>query len=221
MIVIFLHGNVKVMPTERIWFDDPSNMFTYDNYFTILPTQHMTTEERINAIVRFFTYLGIMLALFKTDYRYLFFGIITGLVSVMVYEYENKQKTRVEKFLEKQDLDIINNKVCVRSTVENPFMNPSIADIVDNPTRPSACDIENDKVQYTITQNFEKRVFKDVGDIYGNMASQRQFYTVPSTTIPNDQGGFASWLYARGPTCKEGNGLQCYANIQMTKTADS
>jgi hypothetical protein len=204
------------MPSEKIWYDEPSSLFTYDNYFTVLPTQSMTTEERINTIVRFFIYLGVFLALIKADYRYLFFGIMTGLISIIIYEFERKQLARVEKFLQKQDLDVINNKVCVRSTVENPFMNPSIADITDNPTRPQACDISNEKVQSIINKNFEERLFKDVSDLYGNMASQRQFYTVPSTTTPNDQGGFAQWLYGRGPTCKDGNGEQCYRNLNRT-----
>jgi hypothetical protein len=204
------------MPSEKIWYDDPSSLFTYENYFSVMPTQSMSTEERINTIVRFFIYLGVFLALIKADYRYLFFGIMTGLISIIIYEFERKQLARVEKFLEKQDLDVINNKVCVRSTVDNPFMNPSIADITDNPMRPQACDVSNEKVQRVINSNFEERLFKDVSDLYGNMASQRQFYTVPSTTTPNDQGGFAQWLYGRGPTCKEGNGEQCYRNTSRT-----
>jgi hypothetical protein len=206
------------MPTEQIWYDDPGNMFTYDNYFNVLPTQTMTMEERINALVRFFIYLGVILAIIRADYRYLFFGILTGLVSIVIYEYERKQLARVEKFLEKKDLDIVNNKVCVRSTVDNPFMNPTIMDVTENPTRPAACDVDSERVQATIEKNFEKRLFKDVSDLYGNMASQRQFYTVPNTQIPNDQEGFAQWCYGHGPTCKEGNGAQCFNNIARVQT---
>ena len=32
---------------------------------------------------------------------------------------------------------------------------------------------------------------------------ERQFYTTPINTIPNDQTEFAKWLYDSGPTCKE------------------
>ena len=35
------------------------------------------------------------------------------------------------------------------------------------------------------------------------MNSQRQFYTMPNTTIPNAQDDFAKWLYANPKTCKE------------------
>ena len=29
----------------------------------------------------------------------------------------------------------------------------------------------------------------------------------------NDQGAFAEWCYSRPPTCKEGNSIQCNANL--------
>ena len=55
-------------------------------------------------------------------------------------------------------------------------------------------------------------LYKDVSDIFSKNNSQRQFYTTPVTTIPNDQGSFADWLYKTPPTCKENNGNQCVAN---------
>lgn len=205
--------------SSKIWYDDPSSFITYDNYFTVLPTQDMTTEEKINAIVRFFMYLGIVLALVKTDYRYLFFGIIVAIISVFLYKHENHQKAKVEKFLIKNDLDVVNNKVCARPTVDNPFMNPSIADISDNPERPAACDLDNEKIKTVVKQNFNAKLFKEVSDLYGVTASQRQFYTMPSTTIPNNQAGFAEWCYGHGATCHEGNGIQCFRNIDQLRSA--
>ncbi len=35
------------------------------------------------------------------------------------------------------------------------------------------------------------------------MNSQRQFFTMPWTTIPNAQNEFAKWLYLNPKTCKE------------------
>lgn len=197
---------------EQIWYNDIGHFLTYDNYYVILPLQQMTLEEKINAILRFFIYLGIFLSLIKSDYKYLFFGIIAGFISIILYSYESKVKVENEKFLEKEKIDIVNNKICSRSTTDNPFMNPTIADITENPNHPEACNIENDGIRNIVKQNFDKRMFKDVSDIYDNKASQRQFYTVPVTTIPNDQDSFAKWCYSNGKTCKEGNGEKCYTN---------
>lgn len=199
--------------SEKIWYEDLGGFMQLNNYYVILPMMNMTLEEKLNSLVRFFLYLGIFLALVKQDGKYLFFGIVAAMISYAVFELERKKKKQVETFLEKNALDVVDQTVCARSTVENPFMNPSIYDIGHNPDRPPACNIDNPKVQDTIDKNFNARLFKDVGDLYGKMASQREFYTVPSTTIPNDQTSFAEWLYGKGLTCKEGNGFACNMNL--------
>lgn len=193
---------------ERIWYDDVSGFVTNDNYHRILPTQDMTLEEKLNAIVRLFIYIGLIIAVLRADYRYLFFGIIAAMLSITLYQYDKKERKKAEKFLAAKELDIVDNQICTRSTVDNPFMNPSILDIHRN-DRPPACATDNDKVQQAIEKNFEARLFRDVGDLYGKEASQRQFYTVPT----NDQSAFAAWCYAKGPSCKDGNGVQCKLNI--------
>lgn len=204
---------------EKIWYMDLSDFITYDNYYAILPLEQMTLEEKLNAIVRFFIYLGILLALIKNDYRYLFFGIIACIISIVLYRYQIAQKIQSEKFLEKKQLDIVDNKVCARSTVQNPFMNPSIADISLNPDKPEACNIDNPGIQNAIKRNYDRNFFKDVSDIYDKLASQRQFYTMPVTTIVNDQTDFANWCYKTGPSCKEKNGgEQCYRNQFVVRT---
>ena len=203
---------------EKIWYEDPGNFITYRNYLTILPTQEMTTEEKLNALVRFFLYLGCALALIRADYRYLFFGIIVAVMSIPLYQNEMNQLEKVEKFLEAKDLDVVNNKVCTRSTIDNPFMNPSIADYKYYPSRPAACDNDNPKVQKTMTKNFYSRLFRDSDDLYDQEGSARQFYTVPGSTIPNDQGTFAEWCYGHGATCRQGAGDQCYNNQYFVTT---
>ena len=61
--------------------------------------------------------------------------------------------------------------------------------------------------------NSSKIIFSSrIRNIFSKNNSQRQFYTTPVTTIPNDQKSFANWLYKTPPTCKENNGNQCVAN---------
>jgi len=196
---------------EKIWYEDLINLFNAQNFYHILPLKDMSLEEKLNAILRFFLYLSIVLSLLQANAKYLFIGLFAGILSIVIYQFEQRDRTVAENFLKDRDLDIVDNQLCSRTTVENPFMNPNIADIKYNPNRPAACDLE--KVKKRVDSNFKQRVFKDVNDIWGKWYGAREFYTVPSTTIPNDQEGYAKWLYGSPATCKEGNGIECHQNM--------
>jgi len=71
----------------------------------------------------------------------------------------------------------------------------------------------NKKTQRIIEQNFNKNLFKDANDIFNKRNGNRQFYTVPGSTFPNDRDTFMKWCYNRPKSCKEGNGEQCYDNM--------
>lgn len=198
--------------SEQIWYLDLTHFLTSKNFYHMLPTQDMSLEQKLNALLRFFLYLSIILSLVMVNAKYLFIGIIAAIVSYIIYKFEQRDRSTAEKFLEDKTLDIVDNQLCTRTTIDNPFMNPSIVDIKYNPERPPACNIES--VKERVEANFKKRVFKDVNDIWGKDFSAREFYTAPSTTIPNDQEGFAKWLYGEPATCKEGNGLECKNNYR-------
>ena len=93
-------------------------------------------------------------------------------------------------------------------------MNVLITDYQSNPNREAIIKKEpnNKTIKEQIENKFEINLYKDVGDIFGKENSQRQYYTNPVTTIPNDQQKFANWLYNTRPSCKEGNGIQCIRN---------
>jgi len=105
--------------------------------------------------------------------------------------------------------DILNIKTCSKPNTVNPFMNPLV---LDSRVRDSACDSIKEENQLQIEKEYNKYCIKDISDIFNHNSGRRQFYTVASTTYPNNQGGFANWLYKTPPTCKEGNGAQCVAN---------
>lgn len=92
-----------------------------------------------------------------------------------------------------------------RPTAHNPFMNVLIDEIKYNPTRPSAENVNDPLVKTELQDFFKIQWFNDPTDVFGRSQSQRQFYTMPSTSIPNDQGSYQDWLYKiPGKTCKEG-----------------
>ena len=93
-------------------------------------------------------------------------------------------------------------------------MNPTFTDFgSDGPPPPKACPSYNNVgVQRRVEDLFNEDLYRDVNDIFGKNNSQRQFYTVPGSQVPNDQGSFAQWLYGTPPTCKEGNRAACLAD---------
>jgi hypothetical protein len=97
-------------------------------------------------------------------------------------------------------------------SARNLFMNVLIDEIKYNPGRPEAAPVDNPLVKQTMDDYFRVQWFSDPTDVFGKNQSQRQFVTQPSTTVPNDQGAFADWLYKiPGKTCKEGGREACLA----------
>jgi hypothetical protein len=95
-------------------------------------------------------------------------------------------------------------------TAKNPFMNVLIDEIKYNPTRPPAAPINDPVVEGTLDDVFRVQFTSDPTDVFGKTQSQREFVAMPYTTVPNDQGSFADWLYRiPGKTCKEGGRSAC------------
>ena len=92
----------------------------------------------------------------------------------------------------------------------NLFMNILVDDVKYHPQRPVAASINEPEVSQTMDDYFRIQWFSDPTDVFGKNQGQRQFITQPSTTVPNDQGSFANWLYKiPGKTCKEGGRAAC------------
>lgn len=209
--------------TDQIWIQNVDVIFQKDRLLEILPTGDMTYSEKLNALMRLSIYLGILLFIVKSNYLFLYIPIGMGLFQYILYKLDSDRFTKRDKEnmtlddikqefnnTEERNSKTINQSTCITPTVENPFMNP-LAN--ESRYRQPACKSFNDKsLQDKITNFFDDNLFKDPNDIYDKNNSQRQFFTMPYTTYPNDQGTFANWLYKRPPTCKEGNGDQCVAN---------
>ncbi len=97
----------------------------------------------------------------------------------------------------------------------NPFMNVLVDEIKYNPNRPEAKSVEDPVVKSTMDDFFRVNWFSDPTDVFGKSQGQRQFITMPSTTIPNDRESFQDWLYKiPGKTCKEGGRAACLNGTQ-------
>ena len=124
-------------------------------------------------------------------------------------------------YIEENDLD--NPDVFQQPTSTNPFSNVLVSDIKYNPDKKAALpaydqiieDEINNKVKDSIQElnpdlpNIKDKLFKDLGEEMAFEQSMRQFYSNPSTTIPNDQTAFANFCYGNMTSCKEGNSFAC------------
>lgn len=171
----------------------------------------MNFKEKIITIAIIIGFISIIASLIFRNISFILFGLILCVFLFYIYLYNQEIKIKTKETLNLNSNDIINNRLCIKPTKDNPFMNPNLL----NNTNPNnkACNIQIKKIKNKINDYFKTPVFKDVTDIYDRKFSERQFYTMPATTIPNDQESFSKWLYATGKTCKENNGEKCYYNI--------
>ena len=109
-------------------------------------------------------------------------------------------------------------------TARNPFMNvlnnewprnvysDMLADDAKyDPLRPMANSIEDPLVKQGLDDFFRTNFYNDPTDVFGRSQDQRQFITMPSTTIPNDRESYQNWLYKIVPEpCKSGGRTACY-----------
>lgn len=95
------------------------------------------------------------------------------------------------------------NNTCRKPTADNPFANIVFTDYLDAGNLAEPCNVDDKNVQKTINKLYNSTMYRNIEDVFERENSQRTFYTVPVTTIPNKQTEFANWLYKTGPTCKE------------------
>lgn len=199
---------------EKIWFKDFRGFITEANFLVFFPNQEMTFAEQLNAILRFAIYLSLIVLVVKKDTSILFAPILTAILTYMLYTVDHNKKVNDKSILEKMQLreDTKEKTLCQPPSLDNPFMNVLISDIKDNPTRPPACKWKGN-IKKEAKKYFDHKLYRDVDDVFQKNASDRQWYTTASTTIPNDATGFAKWLYGSDRSCKEGNGNTCYRNM--------
>jgi hypothetical protein len=201
--------------SKTIWFKDPKNFITPDNYDQFFPEKSMNFNEQLNSLLRLSIYFSLIVFVLKYDIRIFLVPLVTALFTWFLYNIDQQNKDSKEKFLESKNLaeNKKDNTLCIKPTKDNPFMNITMNEYADNPQRKPACDITKNSIKTKAKEYFDHNMYRDVGDVYESQTTDRQWVTNPITTIPNDQVEFAKWLYNTGPTCKENNGNQCSINI--------
>ena len=179
---------------SKFWLNDINVLYENKNYLIFFPNKSFTFVENLNAIVRLGFYYSLICYIYTGNLDAFVPFVIICIITLMLY----KTSDYIEPFE-------MNNKKR-KSTIDNPMINLSVTDY--GKENVGIADIEDKN----INENLVKDLYNDIGDLSNKQFFERNFYTTPITTVPNDQGGFAEWLYKRD-TCKSGNMEECYKNV--------
>ena len=225
------------------WAESPEILIDKDSLMELFPTEHMTYNQKLNAITRTILILTITVFIVSRSMQTIFVSAMT-IFTIFILQYyhskDEREKDRkkrlalenfevskpVEDYFKDHNLTIPGN-LFDKPKSENPYSNVLNADIYYNsdkkPAPPAFNTYVNDDIlkqakQLVVNANPDQpdiadKLFKDLGDQYVFEQSLRPFNSVASTTIPNDQEAFAEFCYGSMISCKEGNQFACARNL--------
>lgn len=233
-------NNNEIIP---FWSKDPNIIFNQKYLFEFFPIEGMSYEQKLNAITRLIIILALVGFLVTKSLRLIFVSAITLLSIFVLYYYQEREKEKSKKIYEEsmenitkttQADEILKEKnfkkdpnIFDKPSSTNPFSNVLIPDYEYNPGKKPAPPAFNENINEQILEQAKKlvselnpgqpdiseKLFRDLGEQYVFEQSLRQFTTNPSTTIPNDQKGFAEFCYGSMISAKEGNMFAAARNL--------
>ena len=226
------------------WTESPAVLWRDATDFFPFHTQARNcTSTALNSLTRFGLYLSIVMALLYSEPMYIGLGIGIAVLAIAAF-YGMKQSgviregftTIVTPTLESSDegaaLAMIGGEDVANRVVEdvvgvqdrtlptgpNPFMNMLVHEIKSNegnPGKAPAASVDTPEMARTLSDQFQTRMYGDSTDVFQRTQNQRSWYTMPSTSIPNDRDSYQNWLFrVPGRTCKEGNNAVCRSGTE-------
>jgi len=237
IVVIQSPVDKKEEKSIPFWSQNPNVLFQNEYLFEFFPVDSMTFSQSLNAISRSIIVLSLVGFALTRNWTFLIVLIIT-LIAIHLY-FSNYTKKKMGEGFENPGLAVINDpsynkkgplvkkEVFDTVTSQNPFSNVLLPDLEYNPHKKPAPPAYVADINNTILTNAKQTVkelnpdqpdiadklFKDLGEQLEFEQSMRNFYSNPSTTIPNDQAAFAEFCYGGMISCKEGNLFACARNL--------
>lgn len=227
------------------WTQDPTILFSDAiDFFPFSKKALECSTTALNSLTRFGIYFGLLLFIITQKKFYLGIPVLSSFLAVALYysmlshgslrtgNFSNSllDKPNILKFpltfegfaniegssaADKVVEDVIGINDRTSPTNKNPFMNILINEIAEYPDKPPAKYVNSTEVNNILEDQFQTNVYSDGTDIWNKKQGQREFYTMPSTSIPNDRESYQNWLYRiPGKTCKEGNNRACTSGTE-------
>jgi hypothetical protein len=212
------------MTCPEFWASRPQILLEgWREFFPFMEVDRRCTASALNSLTRFGIYLGLLLALVKLNPAWLLVGAGFAVFAFAMWKLMESNDTIRENFLSMESPivdpetvknnyvpDVIGSTKRTAPTEANPFMNVLMTEYTDNPLRYAASSPTDTTDSAYLDTYFDTMFNSNPGDVFQKTQGQREFITMPSTTIPNDQESYMNWLYRTpGQTCKEGNTEAC------------
>jgi hypothetical protein len=217
---------MKFTNYEVFWLKDPLVLINFKYIREFFPTTDMNSIQKLNAITRFSIVSGLVTFLFIKNVSAFIITAIGMLLSIFLYFSPLVERDLIDRSIKQgvsinpskvlnyennkasENLPRIYRKPCLGTSKDNPMMNVPITAYGTEYPYESSCK-ETLETKEKLEENWNHGLFQDISNLWGKRNSQRQFYTNPNTSIPNDQTGFANWLYRKPGVCKSGDQEYC------------
>jgi hypothetical protein len=170
----------------RLWSEDPFVLL--ESPLELVYYSRYSPEQNVNALARFVIYWSVFsFAITKQS-------VILVIGAILLFFMRGTTDTR-DTLLDTQGASMI--KYCHAPSVDNPMANPLLSDYGDGVKLP-ACpygSVRGDIREALNSQSITGPAIDSVNDDSSTRLSRRQFYTVPSTTVPNERDAFVHSLY--------------------------
>jgi hypothetical protein len=181
---------------------DVREIFKSDDLLKFWPSSNQTAKERVFATTRFILYSTCIVYLIQRDSRVFALGMLV--LAVLFYLQKNNMIVDGKNLVATGRVPNLLQPNVTLPTQDNPMGNVLLNEYVDDPDRPSAAWYPS--VRTEVQQEWSKiHPFERTRD------AERNFYTMPVTTIPGDQTGFAEASFGKkfSPMCKDQGGAAC------------
>jgi hypothetical protein len=186
---------------------DPQSVFKSDEILIFWPMASQTARERVTSTTRFIIYATVLVYLLNRDPRVFALGVLV--LAILYYMWSSNMIVDSAKgglrpaIGDARAASIIRPDVSL-PTIDNPMGNVLLTEYVDYPDRPAAA-------WYPSVRDKVQQVWSKIHPFERIRDAERNFYTAASSTIPNDQTGFAQAAYGKpfAPKCHDQGGEAC------------
>ena len=192
---------------EKFWLEDPEILFL--NFHKFNPISSFSTEtlaQACNVYTRLIILSIIVIYCITKKINYIYIGIF--LILVIIIMYYSAKKDTFENYvsnISNVSNDFRSNSSYLLNQAQLPERTSDNFDInlpKNNPLKNIPITDYDKKQEYSQASISNADMSKFIKDKMFQTADQyifdrgtRQFYTMPNSSVPNDQGAFAQWLY--------------------------